>query len=297
MFRIAHLSDVHILDPHVHRSTTRYRVATRAVSLGRAIDPRSRATKLLRGLRSAKRSGASHVVISGDLTELGDRAEFEHFATLLDEAGLPDGALTLVPGNHDAYTEAAAWKRAIEGPLKRWSGASAGEAGKVVERGDVVFLPIDTSCFQSIARSGGMFTREAARAIERRLRDPAFANRAVVLVLHHPPLSHDKSFVWRWIDGLRGVSHVLDLLTRHPRVQLLHGHLHEVVDRALPTLVPSIVPTLVKEGLAPFVGARSNDARSTRIFGAPAVVEDEAAPRVRLYELREGMLESVGFAA
>lgn len=296
MFRIAHLSDVHVLDPGVHRSPTRYRVAARVVGLGRAIDPRSRATKLLRSLRSASQSGASHVVISGDLTELGSPAEFEHLAALLDEAKLPEGALTLVPGNHDAYTEASAWKRALEGPLKRWAGASAGEPGKVVERGDVVFVPIDTSYFQPIGRSGGMFTPEAAQAIERRLRDPAFADRAVVLVLHHPPVSQ-RSFVWRWIDGLRGVSHVLDLLARHPRVQLLHGHLHEVVDRSLPALAASLVPARLKESPSPFSAIRPLDARSTRIFGAPAVVEDESAPRVRLYDLRDGAIESIGFAA
>ena len=38
MPRIAHLSDVHILDPLTRRSAARYRVTTRAVSLGRAID-------------------------------------------------------------------------------------------------------------------------------------------------------------------------------------------------------------------------------------------------------------------
>jgi hypothetical protein len=36
-----------------------------------------------------------------------------------------------------------------------------------------------------------------------------------------------------------------------------------------------------------------------RIFGAPALVEDddEAPPRVRLYEFRTGQLESLGLAA
>lgn len=281
MFRIAHLSDVHILDPHTDHSPTRYRFATRAVSLGRAIDPRSRASKLLRGLSSAKSNGASHVVISGDLTELGDPAEFEHLAALLDEAKLPDGALTLVPGNHDAYTDRTAWKRALEGPLRRWSEASACDPGKVVERGDVVFVPIDTSCFQSIARSGGTFTREAALAIERKVRDPAFQHRALVLVLHHPPFTHERNPVWQWIDGLRGVSHVLDLLVRHPRMQLLHGHLHKVIDRVVGTPATT-----------------AGDARgTTRIFGAPAIVDDEEKPRVRLYDVHDGMLESAGFAA
>ena len=39
-------------------------------------------------------------------------------------------------------------------------------------------------------------------------------------------------------------------------------------------------------------------ATRARIFGAPAVVDDaEDAPRVRLYDLRDGALESAGLFA
>lgn len=275
MRRIAHLSDVHMLDSHTKRSSARYRFATRAVSLGRPVDPRERAKKLSRALEAAKASGADHVVISGDLTELGDATEFEHFAEVLDAARMPEDGVTLVPGNHDAYTTPAAWRRALAGPLKHWAAASANEPGKVVERRDFAILPVDTSCFQSIARSGGEFTRDAARAVERRVTDPAFRDKALVLVLHHPPFAKPKNPVWEWIDALRGSTHVLDMLRTHPRVQLLHGHLHKVVDR----LVGSMT------------GARA------RIFGAPAVVDDEGSPRVRLYDVRDGVLESAGLYA
>src|SRR3954454_4554790 len=112
MARIAHLSDVHPLDPQLPRSSARYRFATRFVSLGRPVDPRARAQKLLRGLRAAKASGADHFVITGDLTEMGEASEFDHFASLLEEAGMPEGSVTLVPGNHDAYTTPAAWRAA-----------------------------------------------------------------------------------------------------------------------------------------------------------------------------------------
>src|ERR1041384_2137479 len=100
MFRIAHLSDVHILDRDTRKSGARYRLATKFVSLGRAIDPRARAKKLARSLAAAKARGVDHVVITGDLTELGDRAEFEHLSEVLHDARFPEGAITLVPGNH-----------------------------------------------------------------------------------------------------------------------------------------------------------------------------------------------------
>jgi Icc protein len=277
--RIAHLSDVHTLDPAHGRSSARYRFATKFVSLGRPVDPRSRAQKLMRGLAAAKASGADHVVITGDLTEMGDAREFEHFANLLDDAGMPEGGVTLVPGNHDAYTTNGAWRRALEGPLKRYASASAeGEGGKVVDRGELVFLPIDTSYFQSIARSAGTFTPEAARAVQARIDDPGLRDRAMVLVMHHPPFLHHSNALSEWIDGLRGCKHVLDMLTQHPRVQILHGHMHRVVDRIVD----------LGKGVA-------GVANRARIFGAPAIVDDEDdLPRVRLYDLRDGVLESAG---
>jgi Icc protein len=277
MRRIAHISDVHMLDPHTKRSSARYRFATKAVSLGRPIDPRGRAQKLTRALAAAKASGADHVVISGDLTELGDAKEFDHLADVLYAAGIPDDSVTLVPGNHDAYTTPAAWRRALAGPLRPWADASAGEPGKVVERAGFAILPIDTSCFQSIARSGGEFTRDAARAVEARLLDPAFRDKALVLVLHHPPYAKQKNLAWEWIDALRGGTHVLDLLREHPRAQLLHGHLHRVVDRVVDRIV--------------------NTVSRARIFGAPATVDDNGSPRVRLYDVRDGLLESAGLFA
>ena len=278
MVRIAHLSDVHTLDPHHRRSSARYRFATKFVSLGRPVDPRARAKKLLRGLEAAKKSGADHVVISGDLTEMGDASEFEHFANLLEDARMTEDSVTLVPGNHDAYTTAAAWRRALEGPLRRYAAASAGEAGKVVVRGSVAMLPIDTSFFQSMVRSGGSFTNDAARAVQARIDDPALRDKSIVLVMHHPPFEGRKNALTEWVVGLSGHTYLLDMLRANPRLQLLHGHLHRVVDRIV--------------DLGRGVAGRA------RIFGAPAVVDDEEGrPRVRLYDVRDGQLESAGLFA
>ncbi len=278
MRRIAHLSDVHTLDPALRQSSTHYRLATKFVSLGRPVDPRSRARKLARALAAAKASGAQHVVISGDLTEMGDAAEFEHFANILEDARLPEESVTLVPGNHDAYTTPAAWRRALEGPLKRFARASAHEPGRVIDRGPVVFLPIDTSFFQSLVRSGGLFTRDAAKAVQARIDDPALRDKTIVLVMHHPPFEEHKNPLAQWIVGLSGRTHVLEMLANHPRLQLLHGHLHRVVDR--------------------IVDLGKDVAGRVRIFGAPAVVDDaDDMPRVRLYDVRDGLLESAGLFA
>lgn len=279
--RIAHLSDVHILDARQQGRGARYKLATTLVGVGRnGRTPADRARRLASALALGKAQGADHFVVSGDLTELGEDAEFEQFAEVLHEARLAADSVTLVPGNHDAYSSADAWKRAMRGPLARFSTSSAMEAGKVVDRESAAFLPIDTSRYQSIARSSGVFTKDAAEAITKRLSDPAFADRPTVLVLHHPPFHPVKAL--SWLDGLRGGNFVLDLLARFPKLQLLHGHLHRIFDHILATSTAASARAM-QAGLLPYAQSASS---VPRLFGAPATCEGTAeAPRMRFYDV------------
>jgi 3',5'-cyclic-AMP phosphodiesterase len=266
--RVAHLSDVHALESE----RDAYGWAHHFVSIHRRLDGASRLRKLERALLAAKQSGADHVVISGDLTETGSAAQFEAFAGVLASSKIPPEAITLVPGNHDAYTRPDGWRRALAGPLAPYAGSSASEPGRVVDRGGVLFLPVDTTRFQSVALSGGHLTEDVAEHLQTRLADRALSRRPVVLVMHHPPFSHARR-LWQYIDGLRGAARLMELLARNPRVQVLHGHLHRALDRVL--------------GLG-----------RHRVFGAPATVDDrEGRPRVRLFDVRDGRLESAGFVA
>lgn len=271
--RIAHISDVHILDGATRPKGSRYRFATGFVSIGRPLDAEARVRKLAAAMRAAHVAGADHVVVSGDLTEVGSDAEFEVFARALDGAPFSADQITLVPGNHDAYTSRDGWARALAGPLRAYRESSASAPGHVVDRGNVALLPVDSTRFQSIARSGGVISHDTSEALRARLEDDGLAKKPVVIVQHHPPFSTGRTPVWEWIDGLREGWRVTELLRRHPRAQLLHGHLHKVVDKIV--------------GLA----------RST-VFGAPATVDDrDGEPRVRLYDVTPAGLESVGLYA
>lgn len=260
--RIAHLSDVHLIADRSARFD--YRLRRSAVRFGRSPEPRARADKLARALGAAAASGADHLVISGDLTELGDDAEFELFAEVLSAARLAPEDVTLVPGNHDAYTSERGWARALAGPLAPWAASSAGAREvRVVDRGDVVLLAADVTRFQSVVWSGGELTRAAAEEIDRRLSDPAIARRTAVLAIHHPPFAKHEHPAYRLVDSLRGAERVSALLQRHPNLHLVHGHFHRALDRP-------------------------------RSFGAPAVADDAGEARVRLYEAAGGTLASAG---
>jgi Icc protein len=272
MHRIAHLSDVHILERRTPRDGS-YSLSTRMVSFQRPLDGEARATKLKNALESAKRVLADHVVISGDLTEMGTMPQFERFSEILHDSGIAPERITLVPGNHDAYTAPDGWQKAMSGPLRAFAPSSAAQPGHVVDIGPVALLPVDFTCHQSIARSGGELTESVAALLTKRVEDSALSKKAMVLVQHHPPFGNAKN-PWHFIDGLRGYAQLLHLMAKHPKLQILHGHLHRIMDRIA-------------------VGNAKN-----RVFSAPATVDDTVTrPRVRLYEVRDGMLESLGLIA
>lgn len=257
--RIAHLSDIHLIAPASASLGRRYALRTRAVAMGRTPDPALRAGKLAAALALAKAARPDHVVLSGDLTELGADAELELFAEVLGAAGFDPDTVTLVPGNHDAYSSVRPWLRAVRGPFDAWAKTSARPSDAlplaVLARAPAVFVPIDVTRHQPVLLSSGHLSRETLEGIERVARDPAFADVAIVVVLHHPPFPKVENSVARWVDSLHGSEALLALMQRHPNLHLLHGHHHRHVDRP-------------------------------RIFGAPGVADDPTGtPRVRFYDV------------
>lgn len=235
------------------------------------MDPAPRLRNLIASLRAACAAGASHYVVSGDLTEVGGLEQFETFAAAIHDAKVPLDRVLLVPGNHDSYSRSDAWARALEGPLAPFRALGAERPGKVVDHDDVVFLPLDVACHQKITRSAGELTNESADALERRLKDLSGRGRALVAILHHQPFEHT-SRAWQWIDGLRGSARLMNLLERYEDLHVLHGHLHRAVNRT--------------------VGSGR-----VRIFGTTATVEDkDGTPSPRLYDVAGDSLFCLGAA-
>jgi 3',5'-cyclic AMP phosphodiesterase CpdA len=264
MIRIAHISDLHLLEPNIERRSFRDRVRLGYLSLFRPIDVAARMRRARRALEEAKRVGFDHLVISGDLTEDGTTAQFEQLGFILAESRIDPYKITLVPGNHDAYCDRAAFARALDGPLRPYVSGSGGAPGKVLDLGEAVILPISTAIHQHWAYSSGHIDGADYDGLDRRASDPGISKRAVLVVQHHAPMRHPIAAL-QWVDGLRGYHRLLALLSKVRGVQVLHGHLHTAVTKVLEL-----------GGI-------------TRIFGAPAVVEDDE-PRVRIYETRGGMI-------
>ncbi|WP_437727431.1 metallophosphoesterase family protein [Sorangium sp. So ce861] len=263
MTTIAHLTDFHLLEADHDRRRGAERWRLRYLSFGRPIDAAQRRRRALAALVEAWRSGADHLVLTGDLTEDGTPAQFDVLAAVLAESGWDPARVTLVPGNHDAYGGGDAWERALEGCLRPFAATSG--------RGAVVSLPgafvtaVSTAMMQPVTRSAGSIAdRELARvaalaAGTRRSGD------ALVLAQHHPPLPHPIGAM-QWLDGLINSSALMALLHEHDHLHVIHGHTHREHDAP------------VRSGAPP------------RIFCAQALV-DGPSP-LRFYRVRYGRLLS-----
>ncbi|APR74760.1 3',5'-cyclic-nucleotide phosphodiesterase [Minicystis rosea] len=261
MTHLAHLSDLHLLEAnHGSRSgAERRRLAF--LSAGRQHDAEARKRRAVRALQTARRSGADHVVITGDLTEDGIPAQYEVLAEVLHESGLAASQVTIVPGNHDAYAHGDAFADALRGPLSAYAETST--PGVPVMLRDMVLLPVSTAMAQPYTFSAGAIAEPTLASARQLAADSKKSGRALVLAMHHPPQRRAIPLM-QWLDGLRDHAQVAAILEEHDHVHVVHGHLHEIMNRS------------VRPGATP------------RIFGTEAVVTGRTP--VRFYHARHARL-------
>src|SRR4051794_830443 len=116
MATIAQLTDLHLLEDHHADRPFGPRARLSCLSFGRRLDAAERRERVETALAEARASSADHLLITGDLTEDGAPAQFEVLAEVLADSRISPERITLVPGNHDAYTNGTAYAEALEGP-------------------------------------------------------------------------------------------------------------------------------------------------------------------------------------
>jgi 3',5'-cyclic-AMP phosphodiesterase len=255
MATIAHISDLHLVEDCYQKRPVASRTRLSYLSFGRPLVPDQRRSRVASALREVRNAGVDHLVITGDLTEDGEPAQFEILAELLASSRIPADRITIVPGNHDAYSDGAHFAQAMAGPLRDYARTS--ESGKPITFGDMTLVPVSTAFHQSPLRSAGAIAASELDSLCRLAVDPALRGRPLVFVQHHPP---GRSYAppLQWVDGLLEHSTLSALFERAPHLYVVHGHTHRAVNRP----------------------ACSGEA--ARIFSAKAVV-DSPAP-VRLYD-------------
>ena len=232
MFRLAHLSDVHLgplppVPPHllVSKRITGWLNwhRNRAKSMG--------GDTLERILAALRASAPDHIAVTGDLTNLALPAEIERAAEWLGALGDAE-RVSVIPGNHDAYVPGA-----VAAVTRAWAANMTGER---VGGADYPYLrrlgPVAlVGCSSAEAtlpfRATGPFRADQAERLRTLLRAAGEDGAFRVVMVHHPPVHGAARRMARMI----GIDRFQDAVAAAGAELVLHGHTHLPTRHALPT--------------------------------------------------------------
>jgi 3',5'-cyclic AMP phosphodiesterase CpdA len=221
--RLGHLSDLHLADRrrYPRHGLTAKDCDKHSVRLGK---------QLLSALRESR---VDHLVVTGDLTASGETSEFEKAADLL-RPWAEKGRLTVVPGNHDLWTEDAAEKgrflRTVGPDGRGMKRPAAPYPLAVTLSPEVVLVALDSARWgEDPWRTPGRLGPQQLQAARDLVRQHAKEGRAVLLALHHhlvlpPERIPSDARVARM--PLADADKVVRLVAEMPVAAVLHGHRH-----------------------------------------------------------------------
>ncbi len=229
--RFVHCSDIHLLDLAGTRPT-RF-LNKRLTGAANLLFHRHRSHD--QGLfdsivQHARDYAAERLVVTGDVTNLALESEFELVRSKLRGAGLP---VTVIPGNHDAYTRGSARARRFESYMSEFmDGERHGGADYpfVQRHGDVALVGVSTAIpslplyavgqvgDEQLARLGAMLSALAQEPVAR------------IVLIHHPVMPG----VAKPRHGLNDREAFARVIAEHGAELILHGHEHRRIDGDLP---------------------------------------------------------------
>jgi 3',5'-cyclic AMP phosphodiesterase CpdA len=243
VYRIAHVSDLHVLSPRgfewrgalFNKRLTGY--ANLVLHRGRVFR-----RAYLRAVLAAAAAWADHVVVTGDVTNLSLEREFEEARDLLDELARAV-EVTVVPGNHDAYLSSVHAERRfsrhfgvfLRSDLPALAGDDPEDPFPSVKlRGPVAIVALSSAIPRPPFVASGRVGAAQLAALTAILAHPEVARRTPVVLVHHPPVD-DRSRLRVLRDGLVDAAALRAALAPLPRGAVLFGHLHVRMCRPLAT--------------------------------------------------------------
>lgn len=226
MFRLAHLSDIHLgpLPEVAYRDLVSKRITgyinwrrNRSADLHEGVIDR-----LVADLKAAR---PDHVAVTGDLMNLALGGEIELSRLWLEALGGGED-VSVVPGNHDAYVRGALAKA-----CKAWGAYMTSDGGEparlgtfpyVRVRGQVALIGVSSARATAPFMASGFFGEEQAQRLSRLLDETREKGLCRVVLIHHPPVrgaaaAHKRLF---------GIGRFQQVMRRHGAELVLHGHTH-----------------------------------------------------------------------
>lgn len=233
--KVAHLSDLHVLDlagvsPLAYANKRLLGYAN--LRLKRNHQHRAQTAAAL--MREVRRADVDHVVITGDLTNLGLEPEFRAVLRMLrDELGLPPSQVSIVPGNHDTYVRDTRllpfdrmYAEYTSSDLPEHSIALAGGRFPFVRvRGPLAIIGLSSAVPRPPFVAAGHLGGAQRRALDQILAHPSVRDKTPLVLVHHPTYA-PRSSMKALLEGLHDGAELERALEGSRPAVVLHGHLH-----------------------------------------------------------------------
>lgn len=176
----------------------------------------------------ALRQRPDAVVITGDLTDFGRAAEYDHLRELLSPLTMP---IYLLPGNHDDRTQ-------LRKSFPEHQYLGDGEFVQyIVDIGPVRLITLDTS---TPGESAGALCQQRLEWLEHAL--AASTGKPVIIAMHHPPF---RTLIGHMDDIglLTGATELEAIVARYPNVErIICGHLHRSIEARFGGTIAATAP-------------------------------------------------------
>jgi 3',5'-cyclic AMP phosphodiesterase CpdA len=233
--RVVHLSDIHLQLDWRRRSllSSGWRGAPGRLELhgfGRLRRFAGVSDKIRRLVDQVLRAEADHVLLTGDLTAMGDEREL-HEARLMLEPLIRTKKLALIPGNHDRYTDAPHARRferifaqELSSDMPEHADAHGWPYVRLVSQ-DLAIVGLDSTRVRGWSQYViGRLGRAQLQALKRVLDDERLNKRTVLVLSHHGPFGPHRKFTWSE-SGLLDARAFIETV-RERNVIVHHGHSH-----------------------------------------------------------------------
>ena len=181
-----------------------------------------------------------HVMMTGDVLNIGLPAEFALAAAWLHRLGAPTD-VSFVPGNHDAYVRGSMpYLMRTFAPWTASDGAHETTYPYLRVRGDIALIGLSSGTPTPFFIASGRLGRSQRAAFARLLDETRDRGLMRVVMIHHPP--------WRGGAtpgrGLNDVRAFERIIATHGAELIVHGHNHRSSVAHLPGPGATIVPVV-----------------------------------------------------
>ena len=233
MFRLAHVSDTHVLSPDgVHWRELLFNKRITGWANTRLRRKRVYRRRYLEAVLDAA-SRADHLVITGDVTNLALEGEYREALSLLDGRS-GSAEISMVPGNHDLYLPSIGREGRFERHFGSFVRSDLPELGAAVAagfypfvrlRGPAAIIGLSSAVPRPPFIAAGYLGHGQLLALKSILEHPEVARRFPVILVHHPPVD-SRNRLLRLRDGLTDAASLRHVLATLRSGLVLFGHLH-----------------------------------------------------------------------